>query len=287
MKIYKEYNSNIYVQEGKLEQLRLLQANKAYPLSAFFLKGEVIESITNASFFNVSQGYVLGRNQGDLRQDTHIDEEVYCDFAVTPDGSYKAGQLHSWDVPNSVCGYSPAAILIKDGQDVELISSAYLNKSALSNTTCQSALAITKDKKVIQIIVDGRNMGGSKGMTAYQVRTFVKSHWDNVDLLCINDGGGSAEMIVNGKVVNKPSDGKERKMFNGLALIRIKEEDPEPIAPSQDEIIAGLLERIKATEEELTRTKNQLDSTTAVINSLNETVSILQEKVSRIREIID
>lgn len=287
MKIYKEYNSNIYVQEGKLEQLRLLQANKAYPLSAFFLKGEVIESITNASFFNVSQGYVLGRNQGDLRQDTHIDEEVYCDFAVTPDKSYKAGQLHSWDVPNSVCGYSPAAILIKDGKDVELISSAYLSSSALANTTCQSALAITKDKRVLQIVVDGRGMGGSKGMTAFQVRSFVKSHWDNIETLCINDGGGSAEMIVNGKVVNRPSDGQERKMLNGLALIRIKEEDPEPITPSQNEVIAGLLERIKTTEEELIQTKNQLDSTTAVINSLNETISILQEKVSRIREIID
>ena len=33
------------------------------------------------------------------------------------------------------------------------------------------------------------------------------------------DGGGSSTMVIKGNVVNKPSDGKERKVGNALAVI--------------------------------------------------------------------
>ena len=32
------------------------------------------------------------------------------------------------------------------------------------------------------------------------------------------DGGGSSEMVINGKIVNKPSDGRERLVSIGLGL---------------------------------------------------------------------
>ena len=34
------------------------------------------------------------------------------------------------------------------------------------------------------------------------------------------DGGGSSEMVLNKKVVNKPSDGSERPVRAGLGLFR-------------------------------------------------------------------
>ena len=32
------------------------------------------------------------------------------------------------------------------------------------------------------------------------------------------DGGGGSEMVINGKIVNKPSDGRERWVSIGLGL---------------------------------------------------------------------
>ena len=32
------------------------------------------------------------------------------------------------------------------------------------------------------------------------------------------DGGGSGEMVINGRIVNKPSDGRERYVSIGLGL---------------------------------------------------------------------
>ena len=36
------------------------------------------------------------------------------------------------------------------------------------------------------------------------------------------DGGGSSEMVINDKIVNIPSDGRERKVGNALAVVPTK-----------------------------------------------------------------
>jgi exopolysaccharide biosynthesis protein len=33
------------------------------------------------------------------------------------------------------------------------------------------------------------------------------------------DGGGSSEMVVKGKVVNRPSDGRERRITNAVLIL--------------------------------------------------------------------
>jgi len=34
------------------------------------------------------------------------------------------------------------------------------------------------------------------------------------------DGGGSSVMVVKGQVVNSPSDGRERRVSNGIGVFR-------------------------------------------------------------------
>ena len=36
------------------------------------------------------------------------------------------------------------------------------------------------------------------------------------------DGGGSSEMIVDGQIVNQPSDGRERRIGAGIAVVKTK-----------------------------------------------------------------
>ena len=33
------------------------------------------------------------------------------------------------------------------------------------------------------------------------------------------DGGGSSEMVINGKILNKPSDGRERSVGDAVVIV--------------------------------------------------------------------
>lgn len=70
------------------------------------------------------------------------------------------------------------------------------------------------------MVVDGRNKY-SKGATAAQTQNIIGYYEDVYDEKIENaandDGGGSTEMIVDGKIVNDPSDGRER--YIGTAMV--------------------------------------------------------------------
>lgn len=210
---YKETDINVINQTD--ETVRLLQSDMKYPLSKFYIDGAKVKAIINCSYF--INDYVLGRNQGDLFNNTH-DQDGFYDLVFTKDGKYHLGSFKSWDyTENVLAGFSVATVLIKDGQDIELISSAICDHSKIDNRDPQTAIAITKQGSVILIVADGRSTR-NKGLTGYELRDFVK-FLDDIELLCQLDGGGSSEMLIDGQIVNKPSDGAERAMFNGLALI--------------------------------------------------------------------
>ncbi len=79
----------------------------------------------------------------------------------------------------------------------------------------RTALGVKKDGTVLLVVVDGRN-NNSAGLTLQEMATYMLrlGARDAVNF----DGGGSSVMAVNGRVVNKPSDGKERRVSIGLGL---------------------------------------------------------------------
>lgn len=91
----------------------------------------------------------------------------------------------------------------------------------------QTAVAITGDDKAIFMVVDGRSTQ-SVGLSGRQIRSFVKEKFTNIKYLVLVDGGGSSEMVVNGSVVNNPSDGYERPMMNGLCFYGLNVPESEP-----------------------------------------------------------
>jgi hypothetical protein len=77
------------------------------------------------------------------------------------------------------------------------------------------------DRYVFFVVVDGRENTLSQGMTFGELADFCRSELDAT--WGVNqDGGGSSTMVVNGKVVNTPSDGHERGVANGLMMMAIE-----------------------------------------------------------------
>ena len=79
----------------------------------------------------------------------------------------------------------------------------------------RTAIGLKPDGTLLMLVIDGRS-SASAGMTLAELaQYFVKLG----AVSAVNyDGGGSSEMVINGKIVNKPSDGRERLVSIGLGL---------------------------------------------------------------------
>lgn len=214
-------NTDVHVYEQEDEEVRLLQSSSKYPLSQFYSYEGEVRAMTNCSYF--ASSYVNGRNQGDEKNDTYADSEngKWCDVVFFKDGTWKAGKFNSWDYKeNVVAGFSPCVLEIDGKTYYSELLDGYNTKLTIINP--QTAIAITKDDKLVLIVSDGRS-SESDGLSGQQIFDFINSHYPSNKLKALLDGGGSSEMIVDGEIVNNPSDGAERKMFNALALIKPRE----------------------------------------------------------------
>ncbi|MDO4177686.1 MAG: phosphodiester glycosidase family protein [Phascolarctobacterium sp.] len=83
----------------------------------------------------------------------------------------------------------------------------------------RTALGLKRDGTLMLFVVDGRNEN-SAGMTLNELAEYMLKlgAYDALNF----DGGGSSEMCIKGKVLNHPSDGKERRVSMGLGLVRSK-----------------------------------------------------------------
>ncbi|MTI65625.1 MAG: phosphodiester glycosidase family protein [Firmicutes bacterium] len=169
--------------------------------------GEVIDiRVGKESIDMPENGFILtGRdNAKKLLLDTFsIGDEVKLNISTTPD--YK-------DLKSAIGG---GTVLVKDG----LVSDFNLN---IKGNHPRTAVGFTKDKKeLIMVTIDGRDES-FKGVTQEELAEIM------IDLGAYNainlDGGGSTTMALNPRdkkhpiVVNKPSDGSERRVSNGLGI---------------------------------------------------------------------
>lgn len=113
---------------------------------------------------------------------------------------------------------SGAPRLIKDGQP----SAELEDRKDAEERNPRTAVGI-KDNKLYLVTVDGRQPGYSDGMNLYEMAEFMLGQGikDAINL----DGGGSTTMAVRKqgdstvKLVNNPSDGKERYVGNSIQLV--------------------------------------------------------------------
>lgn len=80
----------------------------------------------------------------------------------------------------------------------------------------RSAAGVTADGRILLATVDGRQPGYSAGMTMAELAGFMLRLGAHEAISL--DGGGSTQMVVDGIVRNRPSDGRPRPVATGLFL---------------------------------------------------------------------
>ena len=111
-------------------------------------------------------------------------------------------------------------MLLSDGLDV--VGTCV---GAVCGRNPRTGVGVTADGKILLVVVDGRQPKWSVGATMHEfARIFRQLGATRAMNL---DGGGSTTMVVNGEVMNRPSDGEERRISTAVLVLR----DPTPASP--------------------------------------------------------
>ncbi|MCX7780169.1 MAG: phosphodiester glycosidase family protein [Negativicutes bacterium] len=125
------------------------------------------------------------------------------------------GQI--WDKAVHALGAGPA--LVKNGGVYITTKIEEFGSDVAGGRAPRTALGLMPDGKLLLVTVDGRQQH-SVGLTLWELALFMQE-LGAVEAMNL-DGGGSTEMVICDKVVNKPSDGRERRIGSGLAVVSTK-----------------------------------------------------------------
>ena len=212
---YKDMDNNSYGMSKLTEQVAAFD-KKAAAGDAYY-HGTVVAGI-NASYYNMTTGKPSGVFVMNGKDVTGGDKSAY--FAVLKDGTVKIGNADEYanDKGNIQEALGIYKMLVFDGKIV-------LSDADQKNTQKypRQTIGITEDNKVILLSADGNQEPESAGLTLMEQAQVM------LDLGCKwaghLDGGGSMtygskpEGEDAFKIVNKPSDGSERSISNGLIVV--------------------------------------------------------------------
>lgn len=131
-----------------------------------------------------------------------------------------------WKRASYIVGGGPQ--LIKDGivaiePDEEKIAAKFV-----SDRHPRTAIARLKDGQMLLATVDGRQPGRSAGMSLPELAGFLLEY-GVVEAINL-DGGGSTTMVINGKLVNSPSDPTgERPVSDAILILPKRLQQKHPV----------------------------------------------------------
>ncbi|GAA4592417.1 phosphodiester glycosidase family protein [Planotetraspora phitsanulokensis] len=136
--------------------------------------------------------------------------KVGAKISVTEDIRDADGRKVRLGADDSIVSAAPT--LVEDGRTrVDAATEGVLDPLDLSfgfawanNRQPRTMAGIDRHGRLLLVTVDGRLSGGSEGFTLSEGAAFMRS-LGAVDALNL-DGGGSSAMVVNGALVNRPSD---------------------------------------------------------------------------------
>ena len=180
-----------------------------------------VQAAINAGFFGVlkgGKGYpigalrVNGRNFSlpyDMRGCMAWNEDDEAMFAVaesTEDGGY-------WPEMSNIIQAGP--MLIDDGETARYEEN--FSSSLISARHPRSAVGLNAEGSWVFMVVDGRNGMHSSGATISELTDIMRGQGL---IYALNlDGGGSTEIMIDGKIWNIPSDGYERRISYALGAV--------------------------------------------------------------------
>ena len=119
------------------------------------------------------------------------------------------------DEARLVVGAGP--LLLEKGQVNVRIREEAIAPDIAFGRAPRTGAGITADGTVLLMVVDGRSQQ-SAGMTLKEFAQYLKRFGA---VSAVNfDGGGSSEMVLDGKIMNRPSDGSERPVGIVLGIFR-------------------------------------------------------------------
>jgi exopolysaccharide biosynthesis protein len=127
-------------------------------------------------------------------------------------------QNSKWQTAEDIVGGGPQ--LIKDGKIAITLEQEKISESFSTTRHPRTAIAKLKDGKVLLVAVDGRQPNHSVGMSLTELANLLLEFGatDAINL----DGGGSTTMIVENKVVNKPSDQTGERSVSDALLVFLR-----------------------------------------------------------------
>jgi len=180
MSAVKRYNAIAGVNAGGFADGR----GKRYPLSTTVLNGKYVNGF-EPSYENL---FFVG-----LSEDNKL-----------IGGSFSSREQLDQLKPRFGASFVP--VLMKNGQSQPIPAKWQVSPKRAPRTV----IANYKDDQLLFLVIDGYNENGSSGATLEELQILLQRFGvkDAYNL----DGGGSSSLIFNGRVVNKPSDGKLRSL---------------------------------------------------------------------------
>ena len=192
------------------------------------MSNNIIHSPAISSVLRGSMRYFLTRSALGIRDDNHID---IAWIASRNDSVYEwhAPVLNQQNIPQSSLDYSQAVpwnvrdalqagpVLITDGEINITVDEEVFFSSEIPNIHPRTAAGYTSDGRFILMVVDGRQ-AASRGVYLQELAVMM----DNLDCVeAINlDGGGSSGMVVNGKILNRPTGTTaQREVMSAIAVL--------------------------------------------------------------------
>jgi hypothetical protein len=153
----------------------------------------------------------IAANGGVVYQPVQYDYRPFVNFSKNNAPMIDHRKADYW---NTVSG---TRYMVKGGVKQSGTSSAWTERNP------RTAIGIRTDGFVILLVVDGRTTQ-SAGVTLHQLADILAAHnaKDAIEL----DGGGSSAMWIQDKIVNVPSDGRERPVVNHLVFKNKNKETP-------------------------------------------------------------
>ena len=183
-----DFGVEVVVQNGIITDIFYDKGNNAIPAGGYVISahGTAAEFLKNAQ----------------INDEININQEIFSD-----DANFN-------EIPN-VIGAGPR--LVMDGKVFVTADAEKFPTDIRLGRAPRSAVGVNEYGDYILAVVDGRQ-AHSKGCTLQEWATILLNEFGAFQAINL-DGGGSTELIVKDKLVNKPSDGRERMVGSALAIL--------------------------------------------------------------------
>jgi hypothetical protein len=150
----------------------------------------------------------MSRNGGIVLSTPPATDEAIELLALAQGTRMRVHWTFGW--PGVLDAVGGAPLLLRDGEEVGVCRSG-------CGSQPRTGIGVTANGHILLVVIDGRRPRWSRGPTMTE---FARIMRDLGAVTALNlDGGGSSEMVVEGEVVNRPSDGHERAISNAILVL--------------------------------------------------------------------